>query len=113
MPFPAPKTRCWQSSPLSSPISNAKMPPIDSSRIANRSRPRCVARTAGEEEFGGKARAMSNLGGSLRRLKKSSRERRSIRGPPPSSAASSHALNDAYMQEMEDAFQSMYPNENV
>ena len=56
---------------------------------------------------------MSNLGGSLRRLKKSSRERRSIRGPPPSSAASSHALNDAYMQEMEDAFQSMYPNENV
>lgn len=56
------------------------------------------------------------LGSSLRKLKASSRGRRSSRkegGPPVHSAAASHELNDKYMDTMEEAFQSLYSKENI
>ncbi|QDZ20688.1 WD40 repeat domain-containing protein [Chloropicon primus] len=55
------------------------------------------------------------LGSSLRRLKATSRDRRTSRkkGPPVNSAAASHELNDKYMDAMEEAFQSMSSKENI
>lgn len=55
------------------------------------------------------------LGSSLRKLKATSRGRRTSRaGPPSNSAAASHELNDKYMETMEEAFRSMgHSKENI
>ena len=58
----------------------------------------------------------AGLGSSLRKLKASSRDRRSVRkqpGPPATAAAASHELNQAYMDTMEEAFRSMNSKENI
>ena len=58
----------------------------------------------------------AGLGSSLRRLKATSRDRRTGRqrqAPPMHSAATSHGLNDRYMQDMEDALRDMCSKENI